>query len=333
MPFLAIIRKSPRFAILFVSIFLALVFTGLDVAASIHSFIGDTDGINPFWKLSLVFKCLTDAILLDDFKTELRRLGAKRLKRDEKRRESFALTLEDDDRIDSDEEAAKNFSKGTIDATRTYSNGSPPRRPSASPTHPHKNSDVENSEQLEFISALNDTSPEPLSSERAKKRSNAQRPKVGQGGTPATRLPKLFAAIKPAKSTKVHDFAKNSRNNSVFSADTQGSNEIKQEMKQTRSNSKQRRQSSAAIGITWEDDSLQTAREEQERTIQELKRRQENAATVQKLNSLTATEPRRRERRHARRSGNFWDLMTELDDDSDEAGPSSKRSRSDLIHS
>lgn len=32
------------------------------------------DGINPFWKLAFIFKCLTDTIILDDFKTALDRL-------------------------------------------------------------------------------------------------------------------------------------------------------------------------------------------------------------------------------------------------------------------
>jgi hypothetical protein len=31
-------------------------------------------GINPFWKLAFVFKCFTDTIILDDFKTALDRL-------------------------------------------------------------------------------------------------------------------------------------------------------------------------------------------------------------------------------------------------------------------
>ena len=46
--------------------------------------------INPYWKLSLVFKCLTDTIMLDDFKTELRKLGFARLEREEARRKSVA---------------------------------------------------------------------------------------------------------------------------------------------------------------------------------------------------------------------------------------------------
>lgn len=38
-------------------------------------------GINPFWKLSFVFKCLTDSVVLDDFKTALDRLRAFKLTR------------------------------------------------------------------------------------------------------------------------------------------------------------------------------------------------------------------------------------------------------------
>lgn len=38
-------------------------------------------GINPFWKLSFVFKCLTDSVILDDFKTALDRLRAFKISR------------------------------------------------------------------------------------------------------------------------------------------------------------------------------------------------------------------------------------------------------------
>jgi hypothetical protein len=38
-------------------------------------------GINPFWKLSYVFKCLTDTVILDDFKTALDRLRAFKMSR------------------------------------------------------------------------------------------------------------------------------------------------------------------------------------------------------------------------------------------------------------
>jgi hypothetical protein len=35
--------------------------------------------INPFWKFALVFKCLTDTIILDDFKTALDKLSRTRM--------------------------------------------------------------------------------------------------------------------------------------------------------------------------------------------------------------------------------------------------------------
>ncbi|KIX10327.1 uncharacterized protein Z518_01409 [Rhinocladiella mackenziei CBS 650.93] len=97
-----LIKRSPRFGILLCAICLSLIFTALDIVASIHNFIGSTDGINPWWKLSLVFKCLTDTIMLDDFKTELKRLGIKRLQKDEMRRQSFALVMDPNGSKDDD---------------------------------------------------------------------------------------------------------------------------------------------------------------------------------------------------------------------------------------
>lgn len=43
--------------------------------------IGLPDGINPFWKLAFVFKCFTDTIILDDFKTALDKLKQYKLRR------------------------------------------------------------------------------------------------------------------------------------------------------------------------------------------------------------------------------------------------------------
>ena len=39
-----LVRRSPRFGILLASMVLAMAMTGLDIAASIHNFIGGTDG-------------------------------------------------------------------------------------------------------------------------------------------------------------------------------------------------------------------------------------------------------------------------------------------------
>ena len=94
---LELIKRSPRFGILLAAIILAMIFTALDITASIVHNFGGVDGINPFWKLALVFKCLTDTIMLDDFKTELKRLGIRRLQRDDARRGTIALTLDDND--------------------------------------------------------------------------------------------------------------------------------------------------------------------------------------------------------------------------------------------
>lgn len=56
---------------------LAIVLAMCDVVATIlEGELSTVDGIKPYWKLSLTFKCLTDAIMLDDFATELRRIGA-----------------------------------------------------------------------------------------------------------------------------------------------------------------------------------------------------------------------------------------------------------------
>lgn len=73
--FLKLIAKSPRFGIMLAAILLAIAFTIVDILSSIIHGLSGTDGINPYWKLALVFKCLTDNILLDDFKSVLQRLG------------------------------------------------------------------------------------------------------------------------------------------------------------------------------------------------------------------------------------------------------------------
>jgi hypothetical protein len=72
---LEIIRVSPRFAILLVSMTLSVIFIVGDVLSVTSVFKSSLPtGINPFWKLAFVFKCFTDTIILDDFKTALDRL-------------------------------------------------------------------------------------------------------------------------------------------------------------------------------------------------------------------------------------------------------------------
>ena len=68
---------SPRFAIMLVAMLISIAFIILDIC-SVTSALKSAlpDGLNPFWKLAFVFKCLTDSVILDDFKTALDRLRA-----------------------------------------------------------------------------------------------------------------------------------------------------------------------------------------------------------------------------------------------------------------
>lgn len=75
MTFRQVVTISPRFAVMLSAMALGLVFVLLDIL-SVTGVLADAlpVGVNPFWKLALVFKCLTDTIILDDFKTALDRL-------------------------------------------------------------------------------------------------------------------------------------------------------------------------------------------------------------------------------------------------------------------
>lgn len=90
---LELCRVSPRFAILLMSMTLSVTFIICDILSVVHVIHTSPapDGINPWWKLSFVFKCLTDAVILDDFKTALDRLKRYRMRR---MNTSGSLTLE-----------------------------------------------------------------------------------------------------------------------------------------------------------------------------------------------------------------------------------------------
>lgn len=81
--FLELIRVSPRFGVLLASMLVSICFLIVDVLAVTHALpsSGLPDGINPFWKLAYVFRCLTDMIILDDFKTALDRLSTIKMER------------------------------------------------------------------------------------------------------------------------------------------------------------------------------------------------------------------------------------------------------------
>jgi hypothetical protein len=77
-----IVKISPRFGIMLLSMGLSIIFIILDICSVTNAFKSSLPvGINPFWKLAFVFKCLTDMVVLDDFKTALDRLRAFKISR------------------------------------------------------------------------------------------------------------------------------------------------------------------------------------------------------------------------------------------------------------
>jgi len=69
-PLLALIKDSPRFGIMILCMFLSIIFLLTDVIVTAAHISADS-GINPYWRLALVFKCASDTIFLDDFKSVL----------------------------------------------------------------------------------------------------------------------------------------------------------------------------------------------------------------------------------------------------------------------
>lgn len=75
-PILKMVSISPRFAVLLGAMLLSVVFIIVDILSVVGAFSTNSlpSGINPFWKLAYVFKCLTDTVILDDFKTALEKV-------------------------------------------------------------------------------------------------------------------------------------------------------------------------------------------------------------------------------------------------------------------
>ncbi|KAK1143270.1 hypothetical protein N8T08_006797 [Aspergillus melleus] len=73
---LELVAVSPRFGVMLASMCLSIVFIIVDTCAVLNAFEGSglPTGIEPFWKLAFIFKCLCDIVILDDFKTALDRM-------------------------------------------------------------------------------------------------------------------------------------------------------------------------------------------------------------------------------------------------------------------
>jgi hypothetical protein len=74
--FIEIVRVSPRFGILLLCMALSVISIIVDLL-SVTPVI-PIGVINPFWKFAFVFKCFTDSIILDDFKSALDKLSRHR---------------------------------------------------------------------------------------------------------------------------------------------------------------------------------------------------------------------------------------------------------------
>ncbi|KAK2737968.1 hypothetical protein FQN57_007322 [Myotisia sp. PD_48] len=73
--FVELVRHSPRFGIMLVSMCISICFIVVDLLSVLSVFKEALPtGLNPFWKISFILKCLCDMVVLDDFKTALDRL-------------------------------------------------------------------------------------------------------------------------------------------------------------------------------------------------------------------------------------------------------------------
>ncbi|KAJ4983955.1 hypothetical protein SVAN01_10576 [Stagonosporopsis vannaccii] len=66
----ALIRINSRFGVMLLCMFLSIAFLLTDAAVSAAR-VTASSGINPYWRFALVFKCASDTIFLDDFKSVL----------------------------------------------------------------------------------------------------------------------------------------------------------------------------------------------------------------------------------------------------------------------
>ncbi|CAF9913211.1 MAG: hypothetical protein GOMPHAMPRED_007827 [Gomphillus americanus] len=73
-------KASPRFGIMTICMVFSIAFLLADVIVTAASLTLDA-GINPWWRLALVFKCASDTIFLDDFKSVLDAIISKRFRR------------------------------------------------------------------------------------------------------------------------------------------------------------------------------------------------------------------------------------------------------------
>lgn len=142
-----VIRISPRFGIMLGSMIVSISFVICDVCSvtgAIKLAGGADTGINPFWKLAFVFKCLTDSVILDDFKMALDRLRAFKISR----LGSYSVD-ESDRRVRNDGSLVQTWEKAERDA-REHHQSAPAHRMSSEDQVRHGNADDSAGFQFSF---------------------------------------------------------------------------------------------------------------------------------------------------------------------------------------
>ncbi|KAJ4295258.1 hypothetical protein N0V90_007269 [Kalmusia sp. IMI 367209] len=74
----ALMKINSRFGVMLACMFISIAFLLTDVAVN-AAHITASSGINPYWRFALVFKCASDTIFLDDFKSVLDDIIARKL--------------------------------------------------------------------------------------------------------------------------------------------------------------------------------------------------------------------------------------------------------------
>lgn len=153
-----IIRISPRFGIMLVSMIISISFVVCDVCSvtGAINLAGNADtGINPFWKFAFVFKCLTDSVILDDFKMALDRLRAFKISR------LGSYSADDSDRrMRNDNNLVQTWERAEREAKERQNNMSEVGASSEDPD-PHNNTDASANFQFPFQNASNSGNQEP----------------------------------------------------------------------------------------------------------------------------------------------------------------------------
>lgn len=76
-----LVRINARFGVMLGCMFLSIGFIIADMAVTLANLTAGGSGINPYWRMALVFKCGADCFFLDDFKTVLDQISEQSLSR------------------------------------------------------------------------------------------------------------------------------------------------------------------------------------------------------------------------------------------------------------